>query len=298
MLPFVYPGQDVKEILSDIQAATIPEAHKLMFDWIERFTRNSADLRSAEIERLRQGGIEDQEIVEWANVAATQTWFVMSADGGGIPLEGDAISGSVIGNERSEYHARAAKTLSPLENLVSFNDISYVGVDPAGVRDIESWALNRYGFAPNLFKAVSLNADYNSRHQLALELLDRPQSSSLSPAQHAMVRRLVNRLNRATYFDQTTRQLLEMRAPGISLDDCDLTKHNGQDLVVLKFAEKLLKNSYKITEKDAAGFRECGLDDEAYVDVLNTVSIQTSLDRLCSALGVKPDESPLVMPRS
>jgi hypothetical protein len=36
--------------------------------------------------------------------------------------------------------------------------------------------------------------------------------------------------------------------------------------------------------------------DEAaatYVDVLNTVAIQTSLDRLANSLGVWPDEAPL-----
>jgi hypothetical protein len=40
-----------------------------------------------------------------------------------------------------------------------------------------------------------------------------------------------------------------------------------------------------------------GLDDEAYVDILNTVSIQTSLDRLANALGVEPDPVPL-LPRA
>lgn len=294
MLPFVYPGQDVKEILSDIESASIPETHKLMFNWIRGFTQNSANLTSAEIDCLRQGGINDQEIVEWANVAATQTWFVMSADGGGIPLEGGAVVGSVIGKERSYYHNCAAKTLSSIESSVSLNDTCYVETDAADVQEIEPWAQQRYGFVPNLFKAVSLSPDYNPRHQLAMELLDGPQSGSLSPAQHAMVRRLVNRLNRGTYFDRTTSKLLKMYAPGINLDNCDLTKCDGQDRVVLEFAEKILKNSYKVTAKDAAGFRECGLDDEAYVDVINTVSIQTSLDRLCNALGVMADEMPLI----
>jgi len=39
---------------------------------------------------------------------------------------------------------------------------------------------------------------------------------------------------------------------------------------------------------------EVGPDDEAYVDILNTVSIQTSLDRLANALGVRPDPVPLL----
>ncbi len=39
------------------------------------------------------------------------------------------------------------------------------------------------------------------------------------------------------------------------------------------------------------------LGDEAYVDILNAVSIQTSLDRLANTLGVRPDPVPL-LPRS
>ena len=49
-----------------------------------------------------------------------------------------------------------------------------------------------------------------------------------------------------------------------------------------------------INEDDAQRFREVGLDDEAYVDVLNTVAIQTSLDRLANSLGVRPDQQPLL----
>jgi alkylhydroperoxidase family enzyme len=56
----------------------------------------------------------------------------------------------------------------------------------------------------------------------------------------------------------------------------------------------MARNHYKVTEKDAQSFREAGLDDEAYVDVLNTASIQTSLDRLANALGARPDPRPVL----
>jgi hypothetical protein len=36
------------------------------------------------------------------------------------------------------------------------------------------------------------------------------------------------------------------------------------------------------------------LDDEAYVDVLNTVSIQTSIERVANMFGVVPDDAPLL----
>jgi alkylhydroperoxidase family enzyme len=69
------------------------------------------------------------------------------------------------------------------------------------------------------------------------------------------------------------------------------------DRAVLTLATKLARSAYKVTEKDAISLREVGLDDEAYVDILNTVSIQTSLDRLTNTLGVRPDPVPL-LPRS
>ena len=64
--------------------------------------------------------------------------------------------------------------------------------------------------------------------------------------------------------------------------------------LVLDFAAKLTRNAYKVTEKDALAFREARLGDEGYVEVLNTAAIQTSLDRLANALGVAPDETPLL----
>jgi alkylhydroperoxidase family enzyme len=69
------------------------------------------------------------------------------------------------------------------------------------------------------------------------------------------------------------------------------------DRVVLDLAGRFVRNTYKVTEKDAISLREVGLDDEAYIDILNTVAIQTSLDRLANTLGVAPDPTPL-LPRS
>ena len=152
---------------------------------------------------------------------------------------------------------------------------------------------------PILLPAVSLRPEIYRRHTLALELLEGPQSAGLSPRQHAMVRALVSALDRCAYSRETTRALLESVGgePGLfervtgDYTQCDW---EPADRAVLNFASKMARNHYKVTEKDAISFRECGLGDEAYVDVLNTVSIQCSLDRLANALGVVPDERPIV----
>jgi uncharacterized peroxidase-related enzyme len=117
-----------------------------------------------------------------------------------------------------------------------------------------------------------------------------------------MVRVLVSHLTRCRYSEPTTTALLT-RATG----DPDLATRvrteplaadlSPTDRVALALATKFARNAYKVTEKDAISLREAGLDDEAYVDILNTVSIQTSLDRLANVLGVRPDPIPLLAHR-
>jgi alkylhydroperoxidase family enzyme len=299
VLPFIYPGKNVQQLLGNIETADIPDQHKKMFAWIREFTLNSANLTGANIESLVQAGIPYKDIVEWANVASTQTWFVMSADGGGIPLEGNAVVGSVLGLDREQYHHSEVDTACKSISPEAHTDTSWVATDENNVSSIADWANDRYEFVPNLFRALSLAPHYYPRHQLALQLLDAPQSGSLSPRLHAMVRRLANRRNAGEYFNHTTLELVsgyeQVVAQAI---DGNFNSLDPVDRTVLQFADKLARHAYKVTEKDAQGFRDCGLDDEAYVDVLNTVSIQTSLDRLCSSLGIQADDKPLLADRS
>jgi alkylhydroperoxidase family enzyme len=295
VLPFIYPGIDANKILDDVENSDIPSLHKTMFSWIERFTRRSSTLTRQDIDGLRAMGVADTEIVEWVNVACTQTWFVMSADGGGIPLEDDAVVGSVIGHKRESYHKETASTVpeTPPSPPSMHSDSCWVETDTAGLSEISGWATDRYGLVPNLLKSASLTPHYLPRHTRALELLEGPQSDSLSPRHHAMVRRLVNRRNQGSYFDATTRQQLA-RLNDTYDGEFDFSALNNIDQRVLSFADKMVSHAYKVTERDAQGFRNAGLDDEAYIDVLNTVSIQTSLDRLANALGVQADEKALL----
>jgi alkylhydroperoxidase family enzyme len=292
VLPFIYQDKDPKAILADIQGAPIPDAHKLMFSWIESFTRDSSSLTQDDIGKLLRGGISQQEIVEWANVAATQTWFVMSADGGGIPMEGDTAAGSVIGLERENYHQGEVLTVPTVDVDVQLSDISWTERDELKIESgLKDWALQRYGFVPNFFKANTLAAAYFRRHILAFELLDKPQSKLLSVENHALVRRWVNRLNKGRYLDQTTAEFLQRQNPeaGQLLDQGDFSRFSERERLVLDFAGKLVKNAYKVTQADVEGFIDVGLDEAAYIDVLNTTSIQTSMDRIANALGIKPD---------
>ncbi len=311
MLPLLYPGEDVpRQIIEDFERAPIPELHKHVFRWTKRFVAQSWQLAGRDVQSLREAGLSDSDIVSWAQIACLQTWWVMSADGGGIPLEGDAVVGPVVGGRRENYEAvpegRTAAILgqSAAPRPRPSSGLCWADVDESGeaYREAAAWARERYGFVPNLLRAVSLRPEIYPRHVLALELLERPQSASLSPRQHAMVRALVSALNRCEYSRETTRALLDRVADAAFYARVagDYTRYSWEpsDRAILDFATKMARNHYKVTEKDAISLREAGLDDEAYVDVLNTVAIQTSLDRLANSLGVVPDSEPIVRPPS
>ena len=304
----LYPEEGVaKQIVENFEKASIPDLHKTMCRWVKRFARYSWEMAEKDIQTLRDTGLPDAEIVNWAQLACLQSWWVMSADGGGIPLEENAVTGPAIGLKRESYHGseEGLTAANPGEGYIMKahpqNGVAWVEIneDSDDYGKTATWAEKRYGFAPNLLKAVSLRPEIYPRHTLALELLETPQSLSLTPRQHAMVRALVSSLNRCNYSRETTRFFLEKKSNDPDLYERvtnDYTKESWEptERVILDFATKLTRNAYKVTEKDAELFREVGLDDEAYVDVLNTTSIQTSLDRLSNSLGVIPDSEPIV----
>ncbi len=298
----IYQDQDLaRKVGEDPQNAAIPELHKAMFRYTEKFVKAPWTFTREDLDELRELGLDDADIVLWAQIAALQTWFTMSADGSGIPLESDATAGPVLGNQRENYSQSeayvATGSLASVEEVVDERspDCAWVAVTqpPAETR---TWAMARYGFVPNLLKAVSLEPGMMARHHLALELIDRPQSITLPESLHRLARGRASLLNRSTYSSATAEALIDdperlERLGAEAVDD----GWSNRERAVLTLATKLVRHSYKITGGDAEAFRKAGLDDAAYVDVLNTVAIQTSLDRMAAALGVQPDPKPLIV---
>lgn len=294
----IYQDLDLaQKVGDDPESAPIPEVHKAAFRFTKTFVQQPWEFNAGDLEELRGLGLSDRDIVQWAVVACMQTWWVMSADGGGIPLDGDAESGAVLHHDRDFYEARAARPVEMRSAPVCSDEdtrggIAWVESDVDGkeFQDIMAWAGDKIERMPNLLRAVSSRPEGYGRHKYALELLERPQSGSLDAKLHAMVRARVSVLNQSGYTQAATRKFLNDDACWAALsqpklpDDLDPTAKT-----VLTFVEKLIRNSYKITEKDAQSFRDVGLDDEAYIDVLNTSSIQTTFDRLSLALGIAAD---------
>jgi alkylhydroperoxidase family enzyme len=295
----LYTDEDVRNaVVADPQTAPIPDNHKAAFRFTKRFVRASWEMGEADFQDLRDVGLTDANIVNWATLGSTQTWFTMSADGGGIPLDTNGDVGFVVGKNRATYHSAQEGKLAPAVGETVKRGVrgeaAKLGQNIscteylAAAKDAQA----RYGFVPNLYKAVSLEPQYYARHAMALELLERPQSASLSPRRHAMVRALVSQITRSPYGQVTTKALLSREAElGLwdKLGRYPEGDFDAGDKAVLDFANKVARNAYKVTAKDAQSFRDAGLDDEAYVDALNTTSIQVSLDRLANCLNVQPD---------
>jgi uncharacterized peroxidase-related enzyme len=309
VLPYLYPDTQTREaVLRDPSSAPIPQLHREVFRFAEKFVRGSWTSSPHDAERLRTAGLSDRDIALWATLGSTQSWFTMSADGGGIPLDSEALTGPGVGRTRDFYETTKQGLLAASTkeagntNRSRFEEIAWIQTDEGaeGYREAAQWAEARYGFIPNLLRAVSLQPAFYGRHRMALELLEGPQSKSLSPRHHAMVRVLVTHQNRSHYAKDTANALLARVTSDPTLADRVRTEpldseFDSLDRAILTLATKLVRNAYKVTEKDAIALREAGLDDEAYVDILNTVSIQTSLDRLTNMLGVRPDSSPLLL---
>ena len=104
MLPQVYEDASIAaNILEDPSSAPIPEMHKAMYAWMRKFARDSWDMTPVDIEALRTCGVDDQEIVVWAQIGALQTYLVMMGDGGGVSLDHGKTVGPVVGRERQSY---------------------------------------------------------------------------------------------------------------------------------------------------------------------------------------------------
>ena len=304
MLPIIYHDPEIALLVGeDPLGAPIPELHKALFRFAERFVQRSAESTKEDLDRLRMLGLSDREIVDWALIGALQTWWVMSADGGGIPLEGNAVTGPVLNRDRAYYESFGGGLTAQTDAVArsSANAIAWVDtdLDDPGYLDTAHWCEERYGFVPNFIKASSLVPDIFPRQQLALELLEQPQSENLSARLHTLVRARVSEINGSSYWRPThdarlaTAGIDPARTRGP--DGVSAAASESAEQVVLALAEKLVRNAYKVTSADAESLRAVGLDDEVYVDVLNTTSIQTSLDRLANVLGVVSGEDPILV---
>jgi alkylhydroperoxidase family enzyme len=291
----VYEDADVVRLIAeDPDNAPIPDTHKAVYRWTGKLVHEPWSLGADDIGMLRGMGLADREITQWVVRAASQSWFTMCADGAGVDLDGGMLAGPAVGREREVYKAevrpqRGADDAPEMEagSCERRSQVAWVETNEQGAafEAAAAHAQARWGCVPNILRAVSSLPETLERHSYMMELLERPQSETLSPRTHALIRAEVARINRSTWSKATIDTLLarhgESNSPAV-------------DEMAVDLARKLVSTPWKVTAREAAAFRDAGLDDSAYLDALNTTAIQNALDRLCWALGVRDDEGPLL----
>jgi alkylhydroperoxidase family enzyme len=289
----VYDNADVvRAIAEDPDSAPIPDMHKLAYRWTEKFVKRPWQLDSEDIAMLRGAGLSDREVTQWAVRAASQSWFTMCADGAGVDLDGGLSAGPAVGRERIAYEKDCAPVRFKHEVVDLVGDASrrseaaWVETNETSelFRRVQQVAEARWGTVPFLLRAISSLPEVLDTYSYMLQLLEGPQSNALPPKTHALVRAEVATINKSTWSAVTINELLAQNPVGSEFID----------QMAIGLAQKLVLTPWKVTEKDAATFRDAGLADEVYLDVLNTTAIQNALDRLSWALGVPDDSKPLL----
>lgn len=198
MLPIVYPDLAIaKAVAEDAQTADIPELHKAIFRWVEVFVKSSWQASEDAIRELKALGATDRDLADCLQLASTQIWLTSSADASGIPIDDSAVNYAppLLQREASFYHDQKATPAdtgqgSGQHTASRSAPHGWLGTPCTGeaYELAAAGAMSRYGIVPNLFAAVSASPDFYPRQQLALDLLEQPQSNTLSGFMHALVR--------------------------------------------------------------------------------------------------------------
>lgn len=317
----------LRRIADDPEAVEVDGDYGAALGFLRKFTRRAWEIGSRDIERIRARGIPDADIVDWILMGAVQTLAVNQADGGGIwfPEQGS----EVVGHDRSYYTSqRAGLTASSIAGVSDTAQGDRIGAPSASAASLHGTApqngghaegyfepnrtasdflyaaeqtKRRYGFVPNLLVALSNGRSPSLLPSMVLnlEILESPQSDRLTRRQHAIVRARTAAASRSAYASETICAQLEAAddQPDLLLAatrPISELARDPEDELVFSFAEKAARNAYKITEKDAARFRDIGMGDETYLDILGTVGLQLGLDRMAWATGVAPEKGVLL----
>ena len=76
-----------KQLAENYKEAEIPEHEMLMLEFVEKLTKEPADMVQADVERLKEAGFSDRDIFYITQVVAYFNYVNRIADGLGIQLE-------------------------------------------------------------------------------------------------------------------------------------------------------------------------------------------------------------------
>ncbi len=103
----------VEQIKDDWRQMDLTEAEYAMLEWVEKLTRTPAMCTEADIQRLRDIGWTDRDILDIAHVCAYFNFRVRMVDGFGLELGAWQINRSRTGTERAAELAQQRGVAMP-----------------------------------------------------------------------------------------------------------------------------------------------------------------------------------------
>jgi len=165
---------------------------------------------------------------------------------------------------------------------------------PEEVRALMETAREKFGFVPNVLRALALRPDHFLAWWRYYDPLMRGEGR-LSRAEREMIALVVSRLNDCEYCLASHSSYLRELTGDPTLPDRIVANWrrveelSERERALLAFAEAMTLDSARLEPEDLEALRSVGLDDEAIFEAAEVAAMFNYTNRLLNALGVKPN---------
>lgn len=279
------------------------EPDRALLAYAEKFTVESDRTEARDIQRLRDVGFTDSQILDITLCAGYRHYITRVADATGIEVDTELGISSVL--TEAYTHARGnppssqdrSKEVKQQKNVDSLRDGPWIKTldkpedDPSLAVVWSTWR-DSCGIVPGLLLALSLRP-------LAAEKLSSFWrlacfgGSRMSRLRETWVGGTIASLIPSSWLLAIYRGLL-FKCTGNSGENSSFPSWResqlpDQEKTVLKFAEHITKQASSITQGDVDQLRKVGLTDPEILDVIVAAALLNCLGRMANALGVLPD---------
>jgi len=165
---------------------------------------------------------------------------------------------------------------------------------PEELRALLAAAREKFGFAPNVLRALALRPDHLLAWWRHYDPLMRGEGR-LSRKEREMIALVVSRLNDCEYCLASHSAYLRELSGDATLPDRlvanwrRVEELSERERALLEFAEAITRDSARLTPEAIEELRQVGLDDEAIYEAAEVAAMFNYTNRLLNALGVKPN---------
>ncbi len=165
---------------------------------------------------------------------------------------------------------------------------------PEELRELMETARSKFGFVPNVLRALALRPDHLLAWWRYYDPLMR-EEGRLSRKEREMIALVVSRFNDCEYCLASHSAYLRELTGDPTLPDRIVANWRrveeltDRERALLAFAEAMTLDSARLKPEDLEGLRSLGLDDEAIFEAAEVAAMFNYTNRLLNALGVKPN---------